>query len=56
MAYTPEKPPPTESSDQLRARIPGWGADVDPTDRPSVPQLRQQPDRSGARYYSSTLS
>jgi hypothetical protein len=24
--------------DQLRARIPGWGADLDPADRPSVPQ------------------
>src|SRR3954447_20082500 len=29
MAYTPEKPPLAESSDQLRARIPGWGADLD---------------------------
>ncbi|MFW5474921.1 hypothetical protein ACOCJ5_16555 [Knoellia sp. CPCC 206450] len=26
------------SPDELRARIPGWGADLDPADRPSVPQ------------------
>jgi hypothetical protein len=40
MAYTREKPSPVESRDQLRARIPGWGADLDPKDRPSVPKLR----------------
>ncbi|WP_411699082.1 hypothetical protein [Conyzicola sp.] len=28
------------SSDGLRARIPGWGADLDPADRPSVPRER----------------
>jgi hypothetical protein len=27
-----------ETADQLRARIPGWGADLDPADRPSYPQ------------------
>ncbi|MFF1571129.1 hypothetical protein ACFVWR_00135 [Leifsonia sp. NPDC058292] len=26
------------SPDELRARIPGWGADADPSDRPSVPR------------------
>ncbi|MBA4609611.1 hypothetical protein H1W00_14090 [Aeromicrobium sp. Marseille-Q0843] len=26
------------SSDELRERIPGWGADLDPADRPSVPR------------------
>jgi len=40
MPYTSEKPPLTESPDQLRARIPGWGADLDPADRPSVPRER----------------
>lgn len=39
-AYT-EAHPPTPSSDELRARIPGWGADLDPNDRPSNPKLRQ---------------
>ena len=28
------------STDELRARIPGWGADLDPADRPSVPRER----------------
>lgn len=40
MAYTSEKPPLAESTDQLRARIPGWGADLDPADRPAVPRER----------------
>ncbi len=26
--YTPHKPPPAESPEQLRARIPGWGVDL----------------------------
>jgi hypothetical protein len=38
--YIPPKPPLAESSDQLRARIPGWGADLNPQDRPSVPKLQ----------------
>ena len=44
MAYTSEKPPLVESSEQLRARIPGWGVDLDPKDRPSVPKLQYRPD------------
>jgi hypothetical protein len=50
MAYTPQKPPNAESSDQLRARIPGWGVDLDPKDRPSVPELQFHQDLSGARW------
>ena len=50
MAYTSDKPPLTESSDQLRARIPGWGVDLDPNDRPSVPKLKWQEDRTGAHW------
>jgi hypothetical protein len=50
MTYTSERPPIAESSDQLRARIPGWGADLDPKDRPSVPKLRMQEDRTGAHW------
>lgn len=38
MAYTAEKPPLAETPEQLRARIPGWGADLDPADRPSFPR------------------
>jgi hypothetical protein len=50
MAYTPEKPAIAESSDQLRARIPGWGVDLDPKDRPSVPRERFLPDLTGAHW------
>ncbi|TWF74823.1 hypothetical protein FHX44_11705 [Pseudonocardia hierapolitana] len=50
MAYTREKPSPIESRDQLRARIPGWGVDLDPQDRPSVPKLRSEPDGNGAHW------
>lgn len=50
MTYTPEKPPIAESSDELRARIPGWGADLDPADRPSVPRERLDPTFAGAHW------
>nr|WP_294696168.1 hypothetical protein [uncultured Friedmanniella sp.] len=50
MTYTADKPPLPESPDQLRARIPGWGADLDPTDRPSVPRERFDPGASGAHW------
>ncbi len=50
MAYTADKPVLAESSDQLRARIPGWGVDLDPKDRPSVPRERFDPNLSGAHW------
>jgi hypothetical protein len=50
MTYTPHKPPMAESPDQLRARIPGWGVDLDPKDRPSVPKLQFQEDLTGAHW------
>ncbi|MEV6844566.1 hypothetical protein [Actinoplanes sp. NPDC051411] len=50
MAYTPEKPKLTETSDELRARIPGWGADLDPKDRPAVPRERFDPQFGGAHW------
>jgi len=50
MAYTADKPALAESSAQLRARIPGWGADLDPADRPSVPRERLDLDHSGAHW------
>lgn len=40
MPYTADKPPLPETPDQLRARIPGWGADLDPAVRPQVPRER----------------
>jgi len=48
--YTADKPPLPESTEQLRARIPGWGADLDPADRPSVPQEVLDPSASGAHW------
>ncbi|MBV5243458.1 hypothetical protein KUF57_07910 [Mycolicibacterium sp. PAM1] len=33
--------PPRPDVEHLRATIPGWGADLDPSDRPSVPKLRR---------------
>ncbi len=48
MPYTAEKPPLPETPDQLRARIPGWGVDSDPKDRPSVPRERFDP--TGAHW------
>src|ERR1700710_1135752 len=49
MVYTADHPP-VPSSDDLRARIPGWGVDLDPADRPSVPKLQFHEDLSGARW------
>jgi len=54
MSNTPYKPslPDDESRGRaaaaLRARIPGWGADLDPADRPSVPKVRFEP--TGAHW------
>lgn len=50
MPYRADKPPLPESSDQLRARIPGWGADLDPQVRPAVPRERFDPAASGAHW------
>ena len=50
MTYTPDKPRLVEDSESLRARIPGWGADLDPADRPSYPKLQFDPNLSGAHW------
>src|SRR5918998_1044377 len=50
MTYTADKPKLAESSDDLRARIPGWGADLDPLDRPAVPREKFDPDLNGAHW------
>lgn len=49
-AYVRDKRPPRETPEQLRARIPGWGVDLDPADRPSHPKLRYAPDATGAHW------
>jgi hypothetical protein len=50
MPYTPNKPPLRESIADLRDRIPGWGVDLDPKDRPSVPRERFDPGATGAHW------
>lgn len=50
MPYTAQKPAPRETSDELRARIPGWGVDLDPADRPAVPRERYAPEATGAHW------
>jgi hypothetical protein len=47
-AYTAGPRPRRETAEELRARIPGWGADLDPADRPSVPRL--QSPATGAHW------
>lgn len=49
MVYTADHPP-TPDSEELRARIPGWGVDLDPNDRPSVPRLKFDPAATGAHW------
>ena len=48
--YVADKPARRPSSDELRARIPGWGADLDPADRPAFPRERFDPAASGAHW------
>jgi hypothetical protein len=50
IAYVPDQPRMRETPEQLRARIPGWGADLDPADRPSYPKLKYAPESTGARW------
>jgi hypothetical protein len=50
MPYTADKPPLAETPDDLKARIPGWGVDRDPKDRPSVPRERFDPGATGAHW------
>lgn len=50
MPYTSDKPKLPESTDELRARIPGWGADLNPQDRPAVPKEQFDPTFSGAHW------
>jgi hypothetical protein len=50
MVYTADKPVLAPSSATLRAEIPGWGADLDPADRPAVPRERFDPASTGAHW------
>ncbi|KGH47550.1 hypothetical protein IN07_06570 [Modestobacter caceresii] len=48
-AYVRDKRTAPPSREELRARIPGWGVDLDPADRPSSPKL-QYPAQTGAHW------
>ena len=48
--YVADKPARVPTSEELRARIPGWGADLDPKDRPSYPRERFDPEGTGAHW------
>jgi hypothetical protein len=48
--YTADKPSRARPSAELRDRIPGWGADLDLADRPSVPRERWDPGATGAHW------
>ena len=50
MPYRAEKPGTRPSREELQARIPGWGADLDHNDRPAVPKERFDPAASGAHW------
>jgi hypothetical protein len=58
VAYTREKPRLTRPVEELRRAIPGWGVDLDPKDRPSVPKEKLEdtgahwdfPERQPARW------
>jgi hypothetical protein len=50
LPYVANEPRKTPSSDELRARIPGWGADLDHANRPAFPRERFDPDATGAHW------
>jgi hypothetical protein len=51
VAYVPSRTrAAAETPAQLKARIPGWGADLDPRDRPSYPKLDFRDDLTGAHW------
>jgi hypothetical protein len=50
MAYLAQKTHENPPADVLRERIPGWGVDLDPADRPSFPRERFDPGATGAHW------
>lgn len=51
MPYTATAHLRRHDPDELRRRIPGWGADLDPADRPSYPkELSLTPEDNGAHW------
>lgn len=50
MPYRADHPNRAPSAEALRARIPGWGADLDPAHRPSWPMESDAPEPTGAHW------
>jgi hypothetical protein len=50
LPYVADAPKPVRDSAELRAAIPGWGADLDRADRPSVPRERRDLPATGAHW------
>ena len=50
MPYIAIKPSRARSSEELRATIPGWGADLDPANRPAWPKQFAVPEQNGAHW------
>ena len=50
MPYTAQKPDTAPSAEELRRRVPGWGADLDPAQRPSWPQEDGSYGPTGAHW------
>ena len=50
MGYTANKPRLVPDSAELRRRIPNWGVDLDPKDRPGIPRERLAPEATGAHW------
>lgn len=48
--YVANKPKDIPTVEALRARIPGWGVDLDPKDRPSFPREVFDPGSTGAHW------
>ncbi|MFE6254696.1 hypothetical protein [Agromyces sp. NPDC057865] len=50
MPYTSAPHEQRTDVEELRRRIPGWGVDLDPADRPAVPRERREPGGTGAHW------
>lgn len=50
LPYTATRQSSPASREELRQRVPGWGADLDPADRPAVPRERLDPAATGAHW------
>jgi hypothetical protein len=50
MPYTNTRHERRIDPEAMRARIPGWGVDLDPADRPAVPREWPEPRETGAHW------